>query len=333
MRNPKTAVKITDVASMAGVAPMTVSRVLNAPERVAAETALRVRAAIDQLGYVPNLIAGGLSSRRSRMIAAVVPTVGSPMFAGAVQTFADTLEGAGYQVMLALSGYGTRDEDALLRSILARRPDGLLLTGAHRSPGARRMLADAEVPVVEIWDTNAEPTDMLVGFDHREVGVSVANHLLERGHDRFGALFASDARAGERRHGFTDTVRAAGGHVVSEIILPAPASIADGRRAMRQMIEAGLPERIALFCSSDLVAFGAVTEARSAGLDIPGRVAVCGFGDFELSGAGEPSITTVNVDGTRIGRTAAEFLLARLGGDDAPRLVALPFRIIPRASS
>src|SRR5208282_98963 len=116
-RSGRPVVKITDVATMAGVAPMTVSRVLNAPERVSADTAERVRAAIETLGYVPNLIAGGLSSRRSRMVAAIVPTMAHPMFAELVQNFTDTMRSRGYEVMLSLSGYAAVGETALLRSV------------------------------------------------------------------------------------------------------------------------------------------------------------------------------------------------------------------------
>jgi len=330
-RTGRPVVKITDVAAMAGVAPMTVSRVLNAPERVSAETAERVRAAIETLGYVPNLIAGGLSSRRSRMIAAVVPTIASQLFADPIQAFTDTLERAGYQVLLALSGYGSHDEDALLRQILSRRPDGLLLTGAHRSEAARRLLTDARVPVVEIWDTAEEPTDMLVGFDHREVGAAIATHFLRHGHTDMAVVGARDVRAMARRQGFVETVEAGGGRIVAEHEVPAPANIANSRAAARTLFET-MEGPVAVCCSSDNVAFGVVTEARLRGLRMPEDVAVCGFGDIELSRESAPPFTTVSVDGMGIGRTAAEFLLARLRGDDSARRVHIPFRIVARGT-
>src|SRR5208283_2795475 len=113
-------VKITDVAAAAGVAPMTVSRVINTPDRVSPETTARVREAIDRLGYVPNLIAGGLSSRKSRMVAAVVPTIAHPMFASVVQSFSDAMRRAGYQVMLSICGYDDSDDEALFRALLGR---------------------------------------------------------------------------------------------------------------------------------------------------------------------------------------------------------------------
>lgn len=325
-------IKITDVAAAAGVAPMTVSRVLNTPERVSVDTRTRVQDAIDRLGYVPNLIAGGLSSRRSRMIAAIVPTIASPMFALPVQSFTGTLADAGYRVILSLSGYGPGPEDDLIRAVLSRRPDGLLLTGATRSPSVQRLLREAGIPVVEIWDAGAEPTDMLVGFDHAELGAAVADFFLARGHTRFAALMASDPRAALRRDGFTARL-AAHGHSVEQVaIAAAPSGIAGGREAM----EAVLPRLAfptAVFCSSDLVAFGAITEARRHGIAIPAQLAFCGFGDFEISRESEPAATTISVDGAEMGRIAAQHLLARLRGETPVKRHLVPYRILPRATS
>ncbi len=325
-------VKITDVAALAGVAPMTVSRVINTPDRVSAPTAARVRAAIEQLGYVPNLIAGGLSSRRSRMIAAIVPTIASPMFNAPVQSFTDAVGKAGYHVMLALSGYTQEHEDAQIRAVLARRPDGLLLTGARRSPAIRKLLLESQLPVVEIWDTADEPTDVLVGFDHREVGRAVADFFINAGHTHFAVLYASDPRGVGRGQAFAEHIRSRGLPVVAEKMLPAPSNIADGRNALKDIADKLAP-RTAVFCSSDLVAYGAMTEARLRGIDVPRQLAICGFGDFELSAQSHPSGTTVRVDGAEIGRVAAEALLARIVGTDEAARVMVPFEIIVRQST
>ncbi len=333
-RSPRATVKITDVAAAAGVAPMTVSRVINTPDRVSPETARRVKAAIERLGYVPNLIAGGLSSRRSRMVAAIVPTIAHPMFAGMVQTFTDALREAGYEVMLSLSFY--HDDTAQIRALLGRRPDALLITGAHHTPAATQMLREAQIPVVEIWDVADYPIDMLVGFDHAEVGRAVAAFLLGKGHDRFAVFSADDARALQRCQSFAATVRAAGATVLAERELPAPSTIQAGRIAMRDLLPQLDGRRTALFCSSDLLAFGAITEARLAGVRVPDDLAVCGFGNFELSSATEPAFTTVNVEGAESGRLAASFLLRRLTATAAPTVpdrVHVPFRIVERNST
>lgn len=326
-------VTIADVAAAAGVAPMTVSRVINTPERVAAGTEARVRDAITRLGYVPNLIAGGLSSRRSRMIAAIVPTIAHPMFAALVGSFTEALREADYQVMLSLSGYAPGREEALVRALLGRRPDAILLTGAEHASATRRMLAEAGIPVVEIFDAG-QPIDMLVGFDHAEIGAAVAGYFLGKGHDRFAVFAAGDRRALARRRGFVERVACAGGTLIGEPILPAPSTIIAGREALRAILPA-LGERTALFCSSDLLAFGAIVEARAHGVGVPMRLAVCGFGDFELGAASEPAFTTVTVEATRIGSDAAEMLLARLGTNASAGsgTVRIPFRILERAST
>ncbi len=328
-------VRITDVAAAAGVAAMTVSRVINTPERVAAATAARVRAAIAELGYVPNLLAGGLSSRRSRMIAAIVPTIAHPMFAALVDSFTDALREAGYQVMLSISGYAPGREDALVRALLGRRPDGLLLTGTEHSPATRQIVAEAGVPVVEIFDAGT-PIDMLVGFDHAEIGAAVAEYFLAQGHRQFAVFAAGDMRALARRRGFAERVARAGCVLVGDPVLPAPSTIIAGREALRALLPA-LGERTALFCSSDLLAFGAIVEARAHGLGVPERLAVCGFGNFELGAASDPPFTTVTVEAARIGEIAAEMLLARLrpGAGRAPGAgaVRIPFGIRARASS
>ena len=332
-RDPSASVKITDVAAAAGVAPMTVSRVLNTPERVSVRTAARVREAVERLGYVPNLIAGGLSSRRSRMIAAIVPTIASPMFSTPVQAFTDAMNQAGYHVLLGLSGYGGGDaERDLIRAVLSRRPDGLLLTGAAHAPAVARLLHNAGVPVVEIWDASDSPTDILVGFDHAEVGAAVADFFADDGHTHFAVAGAADARAVQRRHGFVEAIARRGGTLIAERILPAPSSIGDGRAALRSLLPL-LGPRTALFCGSDLVAFGAVTEALVQGIAVPERLAVCGFGDFELCQESEPPITSVGVDGEAMGRLAAESLLTRLGGGKPPGRVLVPFRILPRSTT
>ncbi len=323
-------VKLSDVAAAAGVAPMTVSRVLNNPERVAPETAERVRAAIESLGYVPNLLAGGLSSRRSRIVAAIVPTVASPIFAASLASFTDALGTAGYHVVLGLSGYGPNDtEEALVGAILGRRPDGLLLTGTSHSATTRRRLAVAGVPVVEIWDLVDSPADMVVGFDHRAVGQAVAAMFLRQGYRRFAAIGADDPRAVARRRGFTQSLPP--DSLVMDHILAAPASMQGGRDAMARLPIGAEP--VALFCSSDAAAAGAMIEAASRGIPVPGGLAVCGFGDLEIGRAMFPAITTVSVDGAEIGRVAARCLLGRLAGRDVQRRVAMPFQVVERGST
>lgn len=176
------AVTLHEVARLADVAPITVSRAINTPARVSRQVLERVQEAIAQTGYVPNRLAGGLASARSRLVAAVVPTISGPIFQNTIQALHETLVQHGCQLMLGQSGYADSREDELIDAIVGRRPDGIVLTGVlHSTEGRKRLLASG-IPVVETWDLSPTPIDMLVGFPtprsaSRSPGISTARDV------------------------------------------------------------------------------------------------------------------------------------------------------------
>jgi LacI family gluconate utilization system Gnt-I transcriptional repressor len=324
-------IRITDVAASAGVSPITVSRVFNAPQTVAPDTLLRVRQAVQQLGYVPNRLAGGLSSAKSRLIAAIVPTVAHSLFSETVQVFSDTMSRAGYQVLLGLSGYNDKDEDELLDAVLSRRPEGVLLTGVAHTATLRERLLKINIPIVETWDMTGQPIDMLVGFSHERIGAAVAERFIGRGRRHPALVSANDDRALARRRGFIEALAAHGIDDVPEVLVQPPSSVALGRESLHRIL-AQRTDIDAVFCGSDLLALGVVSEARKAHLAVPERIAVCGFGDLEFAADTTPALTTVRVDGKRIGATAARCLIERLNGASGAQTVDVGFELIERAT-
>jgi LacI family gluconate utilization system Gnt-I transcriptional repressor len=324
---------LSDVARLAGVSPITVSRALNTPEQLTADTLARVRDAVARTGYVPNRVAGGLASSRSRLVAALVPTVASPVFLETVQAWTDTLDQAGYQVMLGQSGYGETREDALLDAIIGRRPDGVILTGVMHSPEGRRRLAAAGIPVVETWDLTPTPIDMLVGFSHEKVGAAVAEYLHFRGARAPGIVSADDYRAGLRLRAFIDASARHGiRHVPAELV-PTPTTLGAGRRALARLLEAH-PHTDAVFCSSDTLALGVLIEAQARGIAVPDTLRVMGFGDNNFAQDTHPALSTVRIDGMAIGRQAARFVIDRVAGHPIPqRIIDLGFKLVGRASA
>ena len=194
-------ITLDDVSKLAGVSAITVSRALNTPERVSPKTREKVRLAVERTGYVPNLLAGGLASNRSRLVAALVPTIAGPVFLETIQALTEALAEAGYQLMLGQSGYGNSREDALIDAIVGRRPDGIVLTGIMRSAEGRRRLIASGIPVVETWDLTPTPIDMLVGFSHEKAGAAVAHYLHGKGYRRPAVVTGDDQRANLRRAG------------------------------------------------------------------------------------------------------------------------------------
>lgn len=326
------AVTLHDVAKLAGVAPITASRALNTPNQVSEEVRQRVADAIARTGYVPNRLAGGLASTRSRLVAAVVPTISGPVFLGTVQSLTEALESHGYQLMLGQSDYSGSREDALLEAIIGRRPDGIVLTGImHSAQGRRRLLASG-IPVVETWDLTPTPIDMLVGFSHDEAGRCVAAYLHGKGRRRLGAVSADDARAGRRCRAYQASAAALGLGEVPAVYVPAPTTLQSGRSSLGELLRRQ-PDTDAVFCSSDLLALGVLIEARVRGLQVPGQLAVVGFGDLEYAAALDPALTTVHIRSAEIGRQAAQFIVDRAEGrQPAQRVVDIGFELIERAS-
>ena len=327
------AVTLHDVAKMAGVAPITASRALNTPAQVSDEVRQKVADAVARTGYVPNRLAGGLASARSRLVAAVVPTIAGPVFLETVQSLTEALAERGYQLMLGQSGYAGSREDALLEAIIGRRPDGIVLTGIlHSSEGRRRLLA-CGIPVVETWDLTPTPIDMLVGFSHVEVGRAVAAYLHAKRRRRLGVVAGDDERARRRADAFAAAARALDLPEVAVVHVPAPTTLKGGREGLAELLRTA-PAIDAVFCSSDLLALGVLTEARVRGLPVPARLAVVGFGDLEFAADVEPALTTVHIKGAAIGRQAAQFIVERAEGRDvAERVIDIGFAIVERQST
>lgn len=322
-------VTLHDVAREAGVSLITASRALGNPGMVSDKTIERVQKAVEITGYIPNLLAGGLKSRKSLMVGALVPNIAVAQFLPTVKALTDTLDAAGYQLILGQTGYDHAREEALLATMISRRPDGIVVTGLIHSQLARDQLRRTGIPVVETWDLSDRPVDMAVGFSHVKVGSAVAGYFLGKGWRRLGIATGDDQRAAVRREGFLTTV----GHDVPTAVVPAPSSLALGRRALTELLEKD-PKIEAIFCSSDQLAQGVMVEAQARGLRIPDDLAICGFGDADFAAHLEPPLTSVQVDGAGIGRTAARLLLEHCRGETvAEPVVDVGFRIVERGST
>ena len=318
-RSPK---KVTsrEVAARAGVSPMTVSRALRTPERVTEATRERVASAARELDYVPDLVAGALASRRSGHVAVVVPSLRHTGFLRTLDGLSAGLRARGRELLIGDSYYSRDAQLELLRVILGRRPEALVLIAALHSPEARRLLAGSGLPVVETWDAPAEPLDMVVGFSQEAAGEAMARSLVEQGYRHVGFLAGppeTDPYGELRRRGHA---RALAEHGLATDLLVAasgrPMEIDDGAAGVVRLRERW-PEADALVCATDMTALGALNECRRRGWRVPHDVAIAGHGNFDFSASLVPSLTTVRVPGRRIGETAAALIAARIEGEAA----------------
>ncbi len=331
---------MSDVARLAGVSKMTVSRVL-AGHSVAAETRARVCAAIDQLGYVADAAAGALSSGRSEFVAVLVPSLSSSNFSDTVRGLTDTLEPEGLQLLLGDTDYDLEREERLVRSMLRHQPRCIALTGAQHTDATRKVLERSAIPVVEMWDLPTHPIDTAVGFSNVRAARAMVRHLAERGYRRIGFLGGAselDRRGLDRLKGYQAEIKALKlGEPRIVRLGESPITMGHGGPAMAALLEQW-PDTDAVMCVSDMSAFGAIMECHRRGLSVPADMAVAGFGNFEVASCCHPAITTVSVDAYGIGRRTGEALLAALQARDGgeriePQSIRIDYTIVARESA
>jgi LacI family gluconate utilization system Gnt-I transcriptional repressor len=289
--------------------------------------------AVRKTGYVPNLLAGGLASNRSRLVAVVVPALARSIFNEMIEAMTERLMAARYQVMLSLSGYQDEHMPAVIDAVLARRPEGVILTGTIMDAGLRQKLKASGATVIETRHIPTEPIDLVVGFSHHAVGEAVADALYKASRRAPLVISPDSARAMDRLNGFTQRMAKHGVRRVSTVTLPIPASFGQGRAALAEFLDAG-GKADCVMCGSDWQAHGVIVEAQIRGLRVPEDLAVFGFGNMDFAESTEPGISSVFIDGRKIGTEAARILVDRAAGlPHSPKIMDVGFSLIRRGSA
>jgi len=305
---------------------------------------VRVRAALAQTGYVPNKQAGLLASGISNVVAALLPNLANSIFAETAQGLSDGLQAAGFELLIASTGYSLDREEVQLRAVLGWQPAALVVTGRRHSAGAQALLARAQAagtPVIEIWDHHPpEPgalrtTFTQIGFNHDDVGRAMAEHLLRAGHRRLAYVdsgVAEDYRAHERGIAFAAAAQAAGAQV-TVVVAPAGDAFDAGRQVFGELVRAGPPRITAAAFANDHLACGALLEATRRKVRVPQHLALLGFGDFAIARQLSPALSSVQLPRHAIGSETARSLLDALRLGKAAVPVALPWALVVRGST
>jgi LacI family gluconate utilization system Gnt-I transcriptional repressor len=333
---------IRDVARLADVARMTVSRFFTNPEQLHAATRARVAQAVDTLSYVPDRAAGSLITRRSGFVAFLLPSLTNSNFAAIAHGIAGTLRPANYQLLLGNTSYSVGEEERQIEQMLARRPEAIVVTGERHSRRCTQLLMNAGVPVVELADLPTHPIDLAIGFSNREVGRIAATHLLSLGYQRIGAIGPGrsadsiDFRGEERLESFEETLSAAGRR--TDLVLrhgEPPVSYRHGALGVGILLERE-SKLDAVFAISDLGAVGAMMECQRRKISIPRGLALMGFGDFDISTEMVPPLTTIAVDFESLGQKTALLLLDVMRGKkigETARITNVGMRLIQRGTT
>ncbi len=330
------AVLISDVARLAGVSAITVSRTLNKPQIVADSTRRAVQAAVDRLGYIPNRLAGNLASTQTRTIGVVIPSLFSNIFADSVRGMTDVLGSEGYQVLLGVTDDSLDMETKHVVSLLGQRVAGVILTGGMHQRRTRELLKNSGVPVVETNVMVRSSIDMVVGYSNEAAAYAMTRHLARCGYRRIGFVttpMERNDRAQARRAGWLRAVREFGLVERAGLFREATLTVSHGARAFGEML-ASDPDVEAVFLAHDMLASGAMFEARRRGLRVPDDVGIAGFDDLDIAQEFVPALTTVRTPRYAIGSTAARMVLQRIRGEaTGSACVDMGFEIVQRDST
>jgi LacI family transcriptional regulator, gluconate utilization system Gnt-I transcriptional repressor len=328
-------VTLNDVAQLAGVSPITVSRALRGERAVNAELVARVNAAVAKLGYVPDPAARALASRHSAQVAVLVPMLSNALFVDLLEAAQRCLRQAGYQTLIGITHYSAAEEEQLLREQLQHRPAGMLLTGFDRSEGAKQLLHASGVPCVHVMELTSQADQYSVGFSQADAAAAMTRHLLGSGRRRIAFAAAQlDPRTLQRMAGWRRELQAAGLHDNTlEWVNPAPSSLTLGAAMFEQIIGQRPAVDAIFFCNDDL-AQGALLAALRLHVVVPKRVAVVGFNDLTGSDQMWPPLTTVRTPRARIGEAAAQMLMSLMRGEaPAQSSIDLGFELVLRGSA
>lgn len=330
------AVTLKHVAERAGVAPITVSRALNAPASVSSSLRAQIDDAVAALGYVPNRFAGVLASAESRVVPVIVPSLSNAVFVEVIQGVQTVLEGAGYQLLLGNTQYDLTRETELVSTLLGWAPAGLIVAGLRHLERTQVLLRGCARPVVEIMELGGRPIDMNVGLSHLKAGAMMGRHLIERGYRQIGFVggrLDADYRAMQRYQGLDRALAAAGLDRRPPFSHSESSSPEIGGNQLLAVLEQA-PELDALFFANDDLAVGAVLRAGREGIVVPERIAIAGFNGLGIGALTSPALTSIVSPRREIGELAARKLLARIAGNaSGPARVDVGCRLAIREST
>ncbi|WKX26755.1 LacI family DNA-binding transcriptional regulator [Tatumella ptyseos] len=318
----KQRITLNDIAVLAGVTKMTVSRFLRTPEKVKADTAKRIANVIEEVGFEPDSDNPQITSQSIPRIGVLIPSFNNQIFSELLAGIETVTEAQGYQTLVVSYDYSLQKEEEQIAALLAFNIKALILTDTAHSLRAEKYLQAAKIPIAEVMGIAHQPERINVGFDNLQAGFKATQALIEAGRKHiayFGSM--SDLRDQQRYQGYCDAMNAAGlttTHISPEKV----SSIETGAMMMREALDS-VPNLDAIFCTNDDLAIGVLRACQSAGIDIPRRIAIVGFHGLEIGQITTPRLTSIKTPRYQVGQQATELLLQRVQGNKTVNQVIL----------
>lgn len=331
-RNKNSGVSLSQVAQAAGVSKMTASRVLRQNGGYSESTRALVMQKVEELGYLPNRLATVFAGDgTSTFVGVSIPDLGNEVFSQVLEGIDRKFGSFGHQSVLGLTQHTQEAEEDWIRTVLSWKPAGLILTGRYHSTAATEMLKSANIPIVEIWDLNSSPLDMSVGINHFDSGFDMGRYLVGLGYTKLGYVGTSHNTANAastRLDGFCKAVEGGGGTVSKQLCLHDTATYYTGFYGTEQLLASGAPIEC-IFYQNDAMAFGGLQYVQSKGLNVPDDIGIAGWGDLPIASVLPKRMTSMHVPHLKLGKMAAQMMLARLQDEPVENCKDIGFHLVP----
>lgn len=302
---------LRDVARLAGVSEISVSRVMRNAPNISDVLRQKVLNAANRLSYTPNRVAGALKSQRSNLVAVVLPSMSNEVFSPVLDGIEAVLSEHRLHAVLGLSEYKPDRELQVVRELLSWSPMGIILTGLHHDATIAGMIAQLDIPVVQIMDVEGSPLGSAVGISHNKAAQAAADHLFDKGYRRIGYIGAWRERPGRsraRRLAFEARLEELGAPLVAAKIVEDRSSALVGSKATAALCTEH-PDIDCIFYDNDDLALGGLFHAMSAGLTVPDDLGLLGFNGIDIGKATPTPLSSIETPRYEMGTRAAELLL------------------------
>ncbi|MBT0724850.1 LacI family DNA-binding transcriptional regulator [Rosenbergiella sp. S61] len=309
----KQRITLNDIAVLAGVTKMTVSRFLRTPEKVKADTAKRIASVIEEVGFKPDTDNPQITSQSIPRIGVLIPSFNNQIFSELLAGIEAVTEAYGYQTLVVTYDYSLQKEEEQIAALLAFNIKALILTDTAHSLRAEKYLQAAKIPVAEVMGMAAHPDRINVGFDNLRAGYEATQALIKAGRQHiayFGSM--ADLRDQQRFQGYCNALDATGLSTI-HVSPKKLSSIETGAMMMQEALHS-VPDLDAIFCTNDDLAIGVLRACQAAGIDIPERIAIVGFHGLEIGQITTPRLTSITTPRYEVGKQATELLLQRIQG-------------------
>lgn len=324
MRNNR--ISLQDIASLAGVSKMTVSRYLREPKQVASETRLKIAEILDEMNYIPSRAPNIMLNAKSNSIGVLIPSFQNQVFSDILSGLEFITNQHGYQLLISEYNYSRENEEKQIINLLSYDIEGIVLCEKVHTLRAQSYLRSSKIPVIEIMDTLESQIDIEIGFDNKLAAYHMVNAMIQHGKKQiyyFGSR--NDQRDNQRYLGYRAAMQESG--LLARRISPNSISSFSLGAMMLKDVLAGEQKVDGIFCTNDDIAVGVLQECLRRGIRVPEQMSIAGFHGLDIGKTVTPVLASVITPRFEIGKKSAEVIIKKLDAANATRSVDLGFKI------